>query len=198
MILDPDRRRRNAAGGGPGPEGPPPRRAFGLGSIRRVILIGMLVLAAGYRAGVHFGWITPLSAPAASPAASPAGADRDGGIPTVTLVEPDRGEVARAFENHESGVQVHGSGAVSRVLADDTRGSPHQRFLLKVDAGPSVLIAHNVELAQRVPGLSPGTRVEFSGEYEWNEKGGLVHWTHHDPAGRHPAGWLKVAGVLYR
>jgi hypothetical protein len=25
----------------------------------------------------------------------------------------------------------------------------------------------------------------------WNAQGGMVHWTHHDPEGRHVSGWLK-------
>jgi hypothetical protein len=43
-----------------------------------------------------------------------------------------------------------------------------------------------------------GDTVEFSGQYEWNSQGGVVHWTHHDPAGEHRAGWLKHRGVTYQ
>ena len=95
-------------------------------------------------------------------------------------------------------MQVHGSGIVAKVLKDDEEGSRHQRFILHMDSGQSVLFAHNIDLASRVPDLYAGERVEFEGEYEWNEKGGVVHWTHRDPSGRHPAGWLKVAGAVYR
>lgn len=165
-------------------------------SIRRVILVGMLLLAVGYRLGVHFGWFTSVTAPPT--AVNSSGRESTSSFPTVTLVQPDQGEVARAFEQRASGVQVRGTGTVSKVLADDNQGSRHQRFILRMDSGQTLLIAHNIDVAGRVPGLEGGERVEFSGEYEWNEKGGLVHWTHHDPAGRHTAGWLKVAGAIYR
>lgn len=169
------------------------------GVIRRILLIAMLMVAIGYNVGVHFGWIPSqprVFTSAARPADAPA--DDSEGVASITLVSPDEGDVSRAFARHQSGVQVRGSGTVRRVLPEDDRGSRHQRFILHIDEGPDVLVAHNIDLGGRIPDLEVGTRVEFSGEYQWNERGGLVHWTHHDPAGHHVAGWLKAGGVVYR
>lgn len=158
--------------------------------MKRSIVIGVvLLLAGGYHLAVRNGYFRDGASPVAATAAP---------NPTISLVASDSGDIARAFEAHRSGVQVHGSGIVEKVLKDDEQGSRHQRFILHVDSGHSVLFAHNIDLASRVPDLYAGTRVEFEGEYEWNEKGGVVHWTHRDPSGRHPAGWLKVAGSVYR
>lgn len=107
-------------------------------------------------------------------------------------------QVARAFEGRKSDVQVTGSGTVVKILADDTRGSQHQKFLLRVDSGQTLLIAHNIDLAPRIKALQEGDAVEFFGEYEWNAKGGVVHWTHQDPGGRHEDGWLKHNGAKYQ
>ncbi|MEE4185428.1 MAG: DUF3465 domain-containing protein [Gammaproteobacteria bacterium] len=106
--------------------------------------------------------------------------------------------LAAAFAEQRSDVLVNnGAGRVKRVLADDNQGSRHQRFILELGSGQTVLIAHNIDLAPRIPGLRPGDLVEFAGEYEWNDNGGVVHWTHHDPAGRHPGGWLRHQGQVY-
>jgi hypothetical protein len=107
-------------------------------------------------------------------------------------------QLAIAFENQQSDLQVRGSGTVIHVLPDDTRGSQHQKFILKLSSGQKLLIAHNIDLAPRISALREGDSVEFFGEYEWNTKGGVVHWTHHDPAGRHEDGWLKHEGKSYR
>ena len=103
-----------------------------------------------------------------------------------------------AFKNQTSDVQVSGEGVVVKLLADDLKGSQHQRFLLEMPSGQTVLVAHNIDLAPKIDTLKVGDRVEFNGEYEWNDKGGVIHWTHHDPKGRHEWGWLKHAGELYR
>ena len=96
-----------------------------------------------------------------------------------------------AYQNRQSDVQVKGSGIVIRTLADDKKGSQHQRFLVKLSSGNTILIAHNIDLAPRINALREGDMIEFYGEYEWNEKGGVVHWTHRDHRGNHESGWLK-------
>lgn len=53
-------------------------------------------------------------------------------------------------------------------------------------------------LAPRIGGLSAGDTIAFRGEYEWNPKGGVIHWTHHDPGYRHIDGWLLHDGVTYQ
>jgi hypothetical protein len=106
--------------------------------------------------------------------------------------------LARAFEQRMSGVQVEVQGVVRRVLPDDNDGSRHQRFVVALPSGQTLLVAHNIDLAPRVVGLREGDAVSFGGEYEWNAKGGVIHWTHRDPQKRHPAGWIKHNGEVYQ
>lgn len=104
----------------------------------------------------------------------------------------------KAYDNRRSNLQLEGSGVVARILRDDLDGSRHQKFILRLSSGQKVLIVHNIDLARRINSLSTGDRIGFFGEYEWNSKGGLIHWTHHDPAGRHIGGWLKHEGIVYQ
>lgn len=106
--------------------------------------------------------------------------------------------IAAAYRDRKSDIQVTGEGVVVRVLSDDTEGSMHQRFILRLDSGQTLLVAHNIDLAPRVQSISEGDTVKFNGEYEWNSKGGVLHWTHHDPQGEHVAGWLKHNGTTYQ
>ncbi|HKE96096.1 MAG TPA: DUF3465 domain-containing protein [Povalibacter sp.] len=106
--------------------------------------------------------------------------------------------LARAFEEQKSNLQIEGRGVVAKILRDDNDGSRHQRFLVRLNSGQTLLIAHNVDLAPRVADLHEGDAIAFYGEYEWNNKGGVVHWTHRDPSGRHVAGWLEHAGQRYQ
>jgi len=103
-----------------------------------------------------------------------------------------------AYENRQSDVQVEGAGRVVKVLPDDNEGSRHQKFILELASGQTLLIAHNIDLAPRIRDLREGDSVSFYGEYEWNERGGVVHWTHHDPQGRHVDGWLKHDGKTFQ
>jgi hypothetical protein len=147
-------------------------------------LLAVLVFGAGYATTVYLdnapgrgATIPAASAPAAAASNRP---------------------IADAFEHRASDVQVHGTGVVRKILRDDDEGSRHQRFIVQLDAGHTVLIAHNIDLAPRVAALREGDTVTFYGEYEWNPKGGVIHWTHRDPAGRHVDGWIEHDGRRYQ
>lgn len=143
--------------------------------MKKLLLIGLLL------AGAYFTWSGQDPAEVAS---SPS--------------EPDASYSSGTFDTPQSGEQTRGSGTVIRLLADDNDGSRHQRFILHVQGRGTLLIAHNIDLAPRVAGLEVGDTVEFYGEYEWNDKGGVIHWTHHDPNGRHVGGWLRHGGRTYQ
>ncbi len=110
----------------------------------------------------------------------------------------DSSAISRAFEEHADGVPVEGQGVVVKLLPDDNQGSRHQRFIVQLESGQTILIAHNIDLASRVSPLSEGALVSFSGEYAWNPKGGVVHWTHRDPDGTHIAGWVRSNGKVFQ
>lgn len=106
--------------------------------------------------------------------------------------------IISAFEQHLNNVQLEGSGIVTHILKDDLEGHRHQKFIVRVNSGQTLLIAHNIDLAPKVNNLSLGDTIIFFGEYVWNNKGGLIHWTHHDPSGQHITGWLKHNGQKYQ
>ena len=108
-----------------------------------------------------------------------------------------RSEVQSAYTRHLSGVEVEAAGRVERVLSDDRTGVRHERFVLAIDSGPTVLIVHNLDIAERVP-VHAGDEVTLRGEYVWNDKGGLIHWTHRDPSHRHKDGWIRYRGTVYQ
>ena len=144
----------------------------------RRTLLAAVVVALGLFAYVHW---------TASPPPAPRPAVTGGGSSVETAVA-----------NHSSGVEVQGEGTVTAILPDDVEGSRHQRFIVRLDSGTTVLISHNIDVAPRVSSLRAGDRVAFAGEYVWNAKGGLIHWTHRDPSGHHNAGWLKHNGETFQ
>ncbi len=105
-------------------------------------------------------------------------------------------DIRSLYEAQHSGVMVSTVAHVTRILKDDNKGSRHQRFLITTSDGLTLLVAHNIDLAPRVP-LGENDQVSIYGQYEWNNKGGVLHWTHHDPNNRHPGGWIKHLGKKY-
>jgi hypothetical protein len=105
--------------------------------------------------------------------------------------------VERLFAAQKSNAEVELEGTVSRVLSDDVAGARHQRFIVELSSGHTVLVSHNIDLAARVP-IQRGDSVRVRGVYEWNDRGGVVHWTHRDPQGRRRGGWIRHQGTEYR
>lgn len=109
--------------------------------------------------------------------------------------------IIEAFEKQQSDVQIKGCGNVDKILADDNKGSRHQKFIVQLEGiqpKHTILIAHNIDLAPKIDSLSHGDNVVFYGQYEYNPQGGVVHWTHHDPAARHQHGWIDHQGQRYQ
>ena len=87
-------------------------------------------------------------------------------------------------------------GKVIRLLQDDNIGSRHQKFIIRQNDGSTLLIAHNIDLAKRIP-LQKGDKIKLRGQYETNDRGGLVHWTHHDPMKSGSVGWIEHKNKRY-
>ena len=106
--------------------------------------------------------------------------------------------IQQAYQQRQSDIQVQSVGEVIAVLKDDNEGSRHQKFILELENSQTVLVAHNIDLAPRIDNIQKGDQVEFYGEYEYSDKGGVIHWTHHDPSRKHVDGWLKHLGRTYQ
>jgi hypothetical protein len=124
--------------------------------------------------------------------------EREVSLPGLSSSTQNEDLLKHAFNNRQSDLQVQGEGVVVRILPDDLKGSRHQRFILRLSSGQTLLVAHNIDLAPRISDLTRGDEVAFYGEYAWNDSGGVLHWTHHDPRGRHIGGWLKHGGKTYQ
>lgn len=106
--------------------------------------------------------------------------------------------VRDAFKNKQSNIIVENvAGTVETLLPDDTEGSRHQRFVVRIGRNQTVLIVHNIDVSQRLDDLRKGDRISVKGEYEWNDRGGLIHWTHKDPRNSHEDGWIDYRNVRY-
>lgn len=138
----------------------------------------------------------PATPPQAAPAPAPDNPAR-GNDDEASRPANDNALVARLYAERRSNVMVEVAVQVERTLRDDTQGSPHQKFLVRVNPDLTLLVAHNIGLAPRVP-VRQGSSVRIRGEYEWNTQGGVLHWTHRDPGRRHQDGWIEFEGRRYQ
>ncbi|MEM9419363.1 MAG: DUF3465 domain-containing protein [Planctomycetota bacterium] len=125
----------------------------------------------------------------------PAPADIKGAATAPAKHKPS--PIADLYRRKQSDAIITDTGVIVHVLPDDNEGSRHQRFLVEVDhTDITIKIAHNIDLAPRVPARE-GDRLIFKGEYEYNDLGGALHWTHHDPKKWRPGGWIEHEGKRY-
>ena len=85
---------------------------------------------------------------------------------------------------------------VKKMLKYDDKGLPHEKFLMVLSNGTTLLVAHDTKMAPYVP-VQPGDTVTVHGEFIWNEKGGLIHWTHHSDTPKHQGGYIDFNGKRY-
>lgn len=105
-------------------------------------------------------------------------------------------KIRKAKDNPDAQFWITVKGTLFKNLKDDRKGSQHQKFLIKIAPDITLLVAHNIDLAQRAP-VKKGDEISLRGRYEWNNRGGVMHWTHHDPKGRKQGGWINVNGKKY-
>lgn len=118
--------------------------------------------------------------------------------PQNKAVSNENSDIEQLFKQQKSDVFVTGKGVVKKVLADDNEGSRHQRFILELANGQTLLIVHNIDIAERLPNLQKGDEVSFAGDYVYNNEGGLIHWTHRTTKGNHKDGYLMYQGKIYQ
>jgi hypothetical protein len=106
-------------------------------------------------------------------------------------------EIESAYANQDTNLSVTVKGTIIAILSDDTVGDKHQRFIIKLSNGQTLLIAHNIDIGARVAGIAVGSIVYVHGDYIWNSQGGLIHWTHRDPAGVHENGWVVFGNTKF-
>lgn len=120
-----------------------------------------------------------------------------GSSPKIQDTQTVINKIRRAADSQQSGWWLTTQAKVIKILKDDTKGSRHQKFLIKLAPDVTLLVAHNIDLAPRVP-LSKGDTIKIRGRYEWNNRGGVIHWTHHDPKGRKKDGWIYHDKKYYK
>lgn len=116
-----------------------------------------------------------------------------------TTQTPDDRVLCDAYSAGRSHVEVVADGTVTRVLGvQQGRVSPHEGFLFRPASGCTITIRveANTDFTGPIP-IAPGDRVTVKGEYEYYPLGGVIHWTHRDPRGRHEGGYIETGGKLY-
>jgi hypothetical protein len=83
---------------------------------------------------------------------------------------------------------------VLHVLGERSgRSGEHEGFIIGVSQR-TFKVEDNTDITGPIP-LHRGDIVSLLGQLECDDD--VIHWTHHDPRGRHPSGYIKVNGAVY-
>ena len=84
---------------------------------------------------------------------------------------------------------------VTRMLGvRSSYSGAHEGFIIAAEQ-QSIRVEDNVDITGPIP-LHRGDTVSLLGQYECDD--GVIHWTHRDPRGEHPAGYIEVHGQRYQ
>lgn len=84
---------------------------------------------------------------------------------------------------------------VTRVLGERYSSSgEHEGFLIAVN-DRVFKVEDNAGITGPIP-LRRGDAVSLLGQFECDDN--VIHWTHHDPRGRHITGYIEVNGQRYQ
>jgi len=113
---------------------------------------------------------------------------------------PDNAQALDDIQNRRSGDEVIVEGIVTHVGRTSRGGSgEHEHFDIRIASGAAeqdILVADNITVGAQAP-VERGDDVIVKGVLEVDPSGPVIHWTHHDPANRHPAGFVMVGGRIY-
>jgi hypothetical protein len=86
---------------------------------------------------------------------------------------------------------------VVKILPPDTKGLPHQKFVIQLSDTRLVSVVSNLKLCEKIP-VEINDIVSVGGEYLPTGKfSGLVHWTHFDPEKKRPHGYIAMGDKLF-
>ncbi|TAM61588.1 DUF3465 domain-containing protein [bacterium] len=113
---------------------------------------------------------------------------------------PGDGQLRRAVLQHHRPAEVTYSGTVASnpiFFHSNRSGMTHEMFDVDTSSGLRTQVVENVDVGPRVP-VYRGEDVTVRGEYV-RDAGSthVVHFTHHDPSGRHANGFIEAGGRRY-
>ena len=108
----------------------------------------------------------------------------------------DHDLIAKAYDSRTSTIMVETEARVVLLLPDIDDLGKFQEFKIELENGHVLRVLHDLEQADRVP-VAVSKRIRLRGEYDWSVDGGVIHWTHDDPAGQREGGWIEYQERTY-